>query len=221
MSPHFARLVDPILRYMLDAQRRFAGAGAGHPGIDEVHDDLLRLFTEARSSAASCDDPRGYTELAEYALVYWVDEILINSEWAHAEGWRGDRLLEWELYKENVAGDEFFAKAEAAVRRSPDALEVFFHCVALGFQGRYARDKARRPRWQGGGPVHPELSEWVRETYGLVREGLREFLPRDGADPGDLGPLPGRRLLLRVSLLTALTTLSTLTAWILVQHWTG
>src|SRR4051794_11253500 len=102
MSPRFARLVDPIFRYLFDARRRFVGAVDGHPGIDEVHDDLLRLFAEARASAASYDDGRDYTELAEYALVYWADEVLINSEWAHADGWRGDRLLEWELYKENV-----------------------------------------------------------------------------------------------------------------------
>jgi type VI secretion system protein ImpK len=219
MNQSFARLVDPILRYMFVVQRRFVGAGVGHPTIDEVRDELLRLFAEARSSSASYESSRDYTELAEYALVYWVDEVLLTSEWAHADRWRGDRLLEWELYRENVAGDEFFAKAEAARVRSLDALEVFFLCVALGFQGRYAQDEGRRPRRRGGSPVHPQLEDWARETYPLVRENLKEFLPRQGADTADdLGPLPGRTLLLRVSVLTALTTLSTLTAWILIQH---
>jgi type VI secretion system protein ImpK len=219
MNEQFSRLVEPIIRYMINIQRRLVGPGTGHPSLDEVHDELVRLFKESRSSAASYERPRDYTDLAEYALVYWADEVLINSDWAHADEWRGNRLLEWELYQENVAGDKFFTKAEVARAQSRDALETFFVCVALGFQGRYATDKARRPRWRGSGMAHPQLREWATEAYRLIRETQERLFPREDADfDSDPAPLPGRTLLLRVSILISITVLSTLAAWIGIYY---
>jgi type VI secretion system protein ImpK len=222
MNDQFALLVDPVVQYVLETQRRIAGQGAGHPGIDEVHDQLLNLLKQSRLSAASYERPRDYIELAEYALVYWADEVLINSSWVHADAWRGHRLLEWELYGEAVAGDAFFARAEKAAHSgSRDALETFFLCVALGFQGRCARDGVPRPRWSAGGPTDPELLRWGRDTFRAVREDLRGFLPRDDGAEDVPGPLPGRTLLLRVSILSAVTVLATLAAWILTEHLAG
>jgi type IV/VI secretion system ImpK/VasF family protein len=215
MTKRFHQIVDPIFRYMIDIQRRFVGPGMGHPSLNEVHDELVRLFHKARSSAAAEERPRDYTELAEFALVYWVDEVLINSDWAHAGEWRGHRLLEWEFYGEALAGDKFYAKAELARDRSRDAFETFFLCVALGFQGRFARDKALRPRWREGAQVHPELKEWGRQAYRIVRENLDRFAPRDdSAEGAGPGRLPGRALLLRVSILVCVTILTTLLTWI-------
>jgi len=222
MNERFTLLVDPIVQYVIQTQRRIAGPAADHPGLDEVHAELLRLIRESRRAAANYNRPRDYTSLAEYALVYWADELLINSNWIHAEKWRGTRLLEWQLYEENVAGDKFFAKAEAARAQSADALETFFLCVALGFQGRCAKNKERRPRWHGSGAVQPELREWGVDTFRRVREDLKRFLERDdaGIDAGP-GQLPGRRLLVRVSVGTAFTVLLTLAAWILNYYLTA
>jgi type VI secretion system protein ImpK len=217
MNERFSLLVDPIFRYVLETQRRIEGHGA-QPGLDEVHDELIRLIKKARRSAASYDRPRHYTELAEYALVYWADEVLINSAWVHAENWRSTRLLEWELYQEAVAGDKFFTKAETARMQSRDALETFFLCVAMGFQGRFAVSKKPLPRWLGAGSVHPGLREWSKDAYRHVRENLTRLMPRDDArTDGETMVLPGRRLLLRVSVLTAITVLSTLCVWIFVN----
>jgi type VI secretion system protein ImpK len=217
MNERFSLLVDPIVRYVLETQRRIEGHGA-QPGLDDVHDTLIRLIRSARRSAASYDRPRDYTELAEYALVYWADEVLINSAWIHAETWRSSRLLEWELYREAVAGDKFFTKADAARMQSRDALETFFLCVALGFQGRFAGSKKPLPRWLGAGSVHSELREWSKDAYRDVRQNLTRFMPRDeaGAD-GETIVLPGRRLLVRVSVLTAITVLSTLCVWLFMS----
>ncbi len=55
MNESFARLVDPIVRYVLDTQRRIVAAGTGHPALDEVHDDLLALFKKSRAQATSLE----------------------------------------------------------------------------------------------------------------------------------------------------------------------
>jgi type VI secretion system protein ImpK len=218
MNDRFAPLVEPFLQSVIATRRRIAGPAADHPGLDEVHDELMRLIRKARHAAASLDRPADYTEMAEYALVYWADEVLINSSWAHAEDWRKHRLLEQALYREAVGGDAFFEKAKRARAESTDALETFFLCVALGFQGRYARDRARRPRWHDSGPVDPALLQWVGDAYRRVRPALEPFLPRDDDEGGGPARLPGRALFLRVSVLTALTVLSTMIALILSEH---
>ena len=46
MNESFAHLVDPIVRYVIDTQRRIALASAGQPSLDEVHDDLMRSIQE-------------------------------------------------------------------------------------------------------------------------------------------------------------------------------
>ncbi len=147
--------------------------------------------------------------------MYWADEVLINSDWIHAQQWRGNRLIEWELYQEAVAGDKFFTKAEAARGQSRDALETFFLCVTLGFQGRFALERGMRPRWRGRGSVHPELLAWGKETYRIVRTDLDRFLPRDDLqNDGEPPVLPGHRLLLRASILIGITVVATIASWI-------
>jgi hypothetical protein len=228
MNDAFARLVDPFFRYVIGLQRRFDEPAAGHPALVAVQGELVRLVQSARESAWSCDRPGDFTDLAEYALVYWADEVLINSRWAHAGQWLAQGLLEDRLYGIPVGGaiggHDFYAKAALARLRSRDAFEVFFLCVALGFQGQYAPDAGRRARWPGAGAADPlplELRRWVAEAHAEVRPRLSKFLgddPGTGDDDAPPGALPGRTLLLRASVLTAVTVLGTLAAWIVTEH---
>jgi hypothetical protein len=121
-----------------------------------------------------------------------------------------------------VAGVEFFKKAEAAAAveaRSRDALETFFLCVALGFQGRYARFKDRRPRWSAPGEVEPQLVAWGKGAFRLVRGPLEPFMaPGKDDRKNDPDSLPGRALLLRVSILTACTVLFAMAAMMLSDY---
>jgi type VI secretion system protein ImpK len=208
MDDQFARLVDPIIKYVIDTLKRIAGPRAEQPDVDEVHKELVSLIQRSREAAAAADRSRDYTRLAERALVYWADEVLINSGWEHAETWREHKLLEKRFYNETVAGDEFFVLAEQARIQSRDALETFFLCLALGFQGRHA---------SGGTQVGSPLERLGAGTYRLVRPQLRRFLPdEEGAGaPGESVPLPGTALLLRVSALTFVTVLASLAGWIM------
>lgn len=208
MNDAFATLVGPVIGYMVEFPRRLA-AGEDPP-LDEVRADLLGLLDDATRRA-----PPGETAsdlaLARYALVYWVDEMLINSRWSHAPSWR-EAILEWHYYGERLGGEEFFNKArDAASLARTDALEVFFLCVALGFQGKFTHHRA-------------ELQQWAGRTYARIAAGLNHpdrFLPdppRDGAGP--LRPLPGRSVLLGVSVLVGVSALVTLACFILTAHLT-
>lgn len=219
MNHAFAGLVDPIIAYVTKLQGEFAGPPGGHPGLAEVRAEALRLIEAARSRAARPPRQANYADLAERALVYWVDDVLINSEWTHAEEWRTRALLEQALYGETEGGDKFYDKAdEARQRGAADALEVFFVCVALGFRGKHAGHSGRQARWSAPSEPARKLGRWVERVYPLVCPTVAEFLPDTDAPEAPDGGAPWRGLLLLVSALASFTILSTLAAWVAAEH---
>jgi type VI secretion system protein ImpK len=209
MNDAFEQLVGPVFQYVIDFPERLARED---PPLREVRNDLLALFSEAEQRA-STREQAGDFALAKYGLVYWTDEVLINSSWSHALDWR-EHILEWEYYRERLAGEEFFEKARQAEGLArADALEVFFLCVALGFQGKFA--------------VNPtDLQRWATRIYERVAAASHtpdRFLPEDPGDAalGALRPLPGRSVLLGTSVLVSITALVTLVFFLLAVHLTS
>ncbi len=188
MNDAFAQIVDPIFRSILELRR--AAEQGEHPPLEAVKADLLGLFAEADQKAGTARDTAANFALTRYALVYWADDVLINSPWSHADEWR-NHILEWEYFRENVGGEKFYEKAAEAERLADtDPLEVFFLCVALGFQGKLAFSP-------------PELRRWIERTYARLAGSSQHpdrFLPDDrGARPQRVGavtrpgPTPGRQ----------------------------
>jgi type VI secretion system protein ImpK len=207
MNDAFAQIIDPILRHVLEVRHR--AAEGDHPALEEVRAELQRLFGEAEQRAAVARDTSANFALARYALVYWADEVLINSAWAHAEAWR-NHILEWDYYRENLGGEKFFEKADEAERLADtDPLEVFFTCVALGFQGRLGFSKT-------------DLRRWVERAYARIAGGASQtdrFLPDDDRNAFvPLEPLPGKARLLLASALVSATALATLAGYIAAMH---
>ena len=82
---------------------------------------------------------------ARYALVAFVDEQIMRSDWSGRAEWMA-RPLQLELYRENTAGENFFVRLRALLRAGdrPIAVEVYYLCLVLGFMGAYrdAQDPA-------------------------------------------------------------------------------
>jgi type VI secretion system protein ImpK len=100
---------------------------------------------------------------ARYALVAFIDEQIMRSDWPGRAEWMA-RPLQLELYRENTAGENFFVRLRALLRAGdrPVAVEVYYLCLVLGFQGAY-RD--------GGEPQ--ALEKFTR----AARDQLRKVLP--------------------------------------------
>jgi type VI secretion system protein ImpK len=210
MNDAFEQLVGPVFQYVIDFPQRLAQGE--NPPLQEVRGELLTLLSEAEQRASSREQASDFA-LAKYALVYWTDEILINSTWSHALEWR-DHILEWEYFRERLAGEEFFEKARQAEGLTrTDALEVYFLCVALGFQGKYAINPAELQRWAGR----------VYERVASASQPSDRFLPEDPGEAqlGPLRPLPGKSVLLGVSILVSVTALVTLACFLLAVHLTS
>jgi type VI secretion system protein ImpK len=207
MTDAFAQIVTPVFRHVIDFQHAIASpAAADHPALDAERQRILSLLGEAEQKAAASGELAQDYELAKYALVYWIDEVLINSSWRHAPEW-GQHILEWDLFHERLRADRFFEKArDAEARASTNPLETFFLAVALGFRGRMLDDAGVRA--------------WADRVYARILAGSRQperFLPDEPRDANlhELEPLPGKSLLLTVSALVSFTAIVTLVCFLI------
>ena len=99
--------------------------------IEALLDRMSRRAEEAQLTSADISD-------IKYALVAFIDEQILRSEWPGRMQWLA-RPLQLAYYGENTAGEGFFMRMEQ-LREQParaHVLEVYFLCVALGFQGVY------------------------------------------------------------------------------------
>jgi type VI secretion system protein ImpK len=76
---------------------------------------------------------------ARYAIVALLDEILVRANWPGRAEWQS-APLQLVQFQENTAGENFFVRADALCNQSHrlHVLQVYFLCLSLGFQGRYA-----------------------------------------------------------------------------------
>jgi type VI secretion system protein ImpK len=131
MNPKFASAVDPIFLQVLELLERIERNERLEPDAEQQH--LQHLFREAE---AKLGDRAGW-DLARYALAVWIDEVLIEAPWAGRDWWVNN-LLEFGFFKTRERATRFYLKAEEASQlKTPDAFEVFYLCVVLGFYGLY------------------------------------------------------------------------------------
>jgi type VI secretion system protein ImpK len=95
---------------------------------------LDAMVTRGRSAGI------GDADLAEarYALVAFVDEQILKSNWPGRAEWMS-QPLQMQLYREYRAGENFFVRMRALLQRggASMALEVYYLCLVLGFRGAY------------------------------------------------------------------------------------
>jgi type VI secretion system protein ImpK len=75
-----------------------------------------------------------------FALVAFLDESIVRSEWEHKTVWRSSPM-QFKRFGRDDAGEEFFTRlaalrTERSVRA--DVLQLYYVCLTLGFKGRYA-----------------------------------------------------------------------------------
>ncbi|TWI13392.1 DotU family type IV/VI secretion system protein [Aerolutibacter ruishenii] len=83
---------------------------------------------------------------AKYAFCAAVDEALLSQPFALREDWERNPL-QLRLFGEHLAGEHFFERleqlrAQGAPRLA--SLEVYHHCLLLGFEGKYRLEEPER-----------------------------------------------------------------------------
>jgi type VI secretion system protein ImpK len=78
-------------------------------------------------------------EAVKFALVALIDETVMSIPGACRDHW-SSCSLQFEYYNEQIAGDKFYDdlhKLIANAHSNYEALETYYYCLALGFQGKY------------------------------------------------------------------------------------
>lgn len=138
---------------------------------DVLRDRIKALLDDARKTATSLGTPPEDVKDAEFALVAFLDETLVSSDWSLKDHWVA-KPLQLELFDRNDAGEEFFVRLDrlrANPARHVELLEVYYLCMALGFKGRYQ--------------LHGQ-----EEYRQLIEESQAELARQPGLTPGMLSP---------------------------------
>lgn len=120
------------LAAQLDSARDLPPPDVLQRRIEGLLDQMSRKAEEAGLALNDIND-------IKYAVVAFIDEQILKSEWPGRMQWLA-RPLQLALFGENTAGEGFFVRMEQ-LRDQParaHVLEIYFLCVALGFQGVYA-----------------------------------------------------------------------------------
>lgn len=172
--------------------------GAPGPLRDCIYSLLENAQLEARENGTSPAD----FDCARFAVVAFVDETVLTSDWSQKEAWMA-RSLQFEMYDRYDAGEEFFNRLEQ-LRANPsdnlEVLEVYYTCIVLGFLGRYQLQNSTEPAviaenlyrelkrasWVGDEPLSPRgtpvdqaftrmrdrLPAWAVATFTVVLAGI-------------------------------------------------
>lgn len=196
MTPKFAKAVDPVFIRVLGLLERIARGENPSPQNERarIRDDLLH----AEAVAGKGEE----WQLAKYALVCWIDEVLIDAPW-EGRTWWPNNILEFEAFHSSVAFERFYHQAgKASTLDGKDALEVFYLCVVLGFRGFYRDPEAAALKAQAAG-LPPNLEAWVRQMSMAIRRGERPPIESTNQLARRAPPLEGQPLLITSSILTA------------------
>ena len=187
MTPKFFQSVDPIIVNVLGVLDHIENLGS--PSRDDVQLRLRALIDEADARLGTGKE----WKLAKYALVSWIDEMLVDAPWDGREWWNNN-VLEQKLFNSRNRHQQFFISAQqAAELTGKDALEVFYVCVILGFRGLY-HDPNSASALAESLSLPGDLNVWAKQTSLSIRLG--QDLPplSDERTPEIQGARPLRRV---------------------------
>ena len=177
MRDDIAEIIQLVIRTGFDLKER---RERGEPvDVEEARSALLALLNDPRLSEPSRDE-RG----ARFALVCWLDEIMIDSsDWG--QKW-SERSLERQLYETRERAHLFWDPGvrRAESRPGSDALEVYYLCFLLGFRGDYDNrpedlrawaDRLRPQVIRGYGNEPPQLDKSTPESNVPLLQGREHF----------------------------------------------
>jgi type VI secretion system protein ImpK len=100
---------------------------------------VIEMFDKFENNARRIGIDNERVRLAKFALVAFLDETIISSEWTEKNEWLSEPL-QIKLFDTFNAGEEFFTNMSNLRQRTSankDVLEIYYLCLSLGFKGKY------------------------------------------------------------------------------------
>lgn len=194
MTPEFAAVVKPHLKYVLDLVSRINSGQSVNLEAEKAK--ISSLLDRVRQ--ASVRNEKDYPEksstfnLAYQGLIYWTDEVLTNAD----ENWE-EIILERTLLNTRSRAESFYVLGETKARKSsPDVKELWYLLLVLGFGGAISNAFAKMPQRRDFPPVGVD-DEAARQLWAKELERELDFGQSDLAEltkpplKGDVRPLHG------------------------------
>ena len=185
MTPQFAKAVDPIFEYILTLLDRIDQRQSPSP---EQTQSFIRnvLLNRAEQQLGQSHE----WQMAKYALVCWIDEMLVNARW-DGQGWWMNNVLEFAMFQTSDRALRFYVNAKEAVGTATgDAMEVYYLAVILGFRGVYENPEQSAIDIAAN-DLPPTLEEWLRRTGEGIRLSATMPIQSTGRLPQGAPPLGG------------------------------
>jgi type VI secretion system protein ImpK len=108
------------------------------PAPDILQRRVLGLFDTMMQNGREARIPEQDMVDVKYALAAFADEVIYHSNWPGRTQWLNNPL-QLQFFHENTAGDGFFERLDMlhAQRGRDHVTQIYFLCLALGFQGKF------------------------------------------------------------------------------------
>jgi type VI secretion system protein ImpK len=144
--------------------------------VQQLRANVGSMFAAIERDARVAAIPTEDILSARFALTAFIDEAIARSDWFGKRDW-AQRPLALEYFSTNNAGDEFFDRLDE-LRLRPEVkvgvLEVYYTCLALGFEGKSALADPRQSR-----ALIESLGRDLERIRGRVLELSPHWVPPD------------------------------------------
>ena len=166
--------------------------GATPPPAAELRRHLGELFAAMHARGRSAGIVPEDLNDATYAIMSLFDEILVQASWPGRLEWQS-QPLQYIHFNENTAGEGFFRRTDALLRQPHrmHVLLVYFLCLGLGFQGRYA---------MGNGAGLAPIYDTIGATVGYFLPPSEQLSPHGEPSDGTRGLLQREAPIVRLAL---------------------
>lgn len=110
-----------------------------HEDVDGLRLRVMQGLDQFERRLASLGLPARAIRAAKYALCATLDDLVLNTPWGSRSVWT-TRSMVGTFFSETWGGDRFFDLL-AQLKKDPginvDLLELLYHCISLGFEGKY------------------------------------------------------------------------------------
>jgi type VI secretion system protein ImpK len=108
------------------------------PAPDILQRRVLGLFETMMQNGREARIPEQDMVDAKFALAAFADEVIYHSTWPGKTQWLSNPL-QLQFFQLNTAGDGFFVNLDNlhGQRGRSHVAQIYFLCLALGFQGKY------------------------------------------------------------------------------------
>jgi type IV/VI secretion system ImpK/VasF family protein len=158
---------SPLLNYLVELKLKLSKGEQISP--DVLRNDAKALLSDVEKKLLEHSRFHTRLDLIKYVLTALIDEVVIFSSWEYHNEWQ-NHPLEMDLFEKNIAGERFFELLENDGYRDPELAELFFVCLAIGFDRKIVRDKEMKKR------LYALINERLPEDERRLSPGAEEAI---------------------------------------------